>query len=95
MLCFAFGSGRPFRQPIYYNYEFCITCVVLLAFDTYFILGRSSFTYYFVNEIDEGHMDIRWITWGILIFGGFVSIVYEKIVVPLITRCIKKHFIRD
>ena len=95
IMCFAFSIGKPFRQPVYKNIAFCISCICLLAFNIYFIMARGDFPYYFLDEVDDGHMDYRWITLGIMFGGMALALTYERFGVPfvelLIRRCNSKN----
>ncbi|OMJ79978.1 hypothetical protein SteCoe_19847 [Stentor coeruleus] len=91
-ICTIFSMGKPFREPIYKNKPFVITVTILFAFNIYFLLDRSEFTYNFIELFCDDHMDYRWIMLGIYIGGSILTFLIERLIVPTAARFIKACF---
>jgi cation-transporting ATPase 13A3/4/5 len=90
VICTVFSIGRPFREPIYKNIGYMVSVVILMAFNIFFIFDRSDFPYKFIDLWDDHHMDYRWMMFGIFWAGSLLTYLYEKFMVPVITRCCRR-----
>ena len=90
MICTIFSIGKPFREPIYKNKPYVISVLIVIAFNIYFLFDRTDFPYYFIDLWDDHHMDYRWMMFGIFWAGTIITYLYEKFMVPLLTKCIHR-----
>lgn len=90
VICTVFSIGKPFREPIYKNLSYMICLVILMAFNMYFLFGREEFPYLFIDLYQDTHMDYRWMMFGIFCVGSVITYCYEKFIVPLLIKCIRR-----
>ena len=94
VICTIFSIGKPFREPIYKNISYMVCLTILMAFNMYFLFGREEFPYLFIDLYQDTHMDYRWMMFGIFIVGSILTYCYEKFLVPLLTKCIRRTCFR-
>ena len=58
--------------------------------NVYLIFNRNDFTYIFVNESYNSHMDYKWMIFGIMIASIILSITYERLLLPCLIRILRK-----
>lgn len=79
--CVAFSISKPFRQPLYSNFIFSVSLMVLLAFSIILVLSHWGWIYSVFGIMDDITLEFKVILLIVAVANSLATFLYEKIVV--------------
>jgi cation-transporting ATPase 13A3/4/5 len=87
----AFSLSKPFREPLYTNFWFTASLIILTAYSYYIILIPDTGSMRVFTIIKGIPMSFRWIMVGMTVINSICTYLYEKIAVWYIALYWKKR----
>lgn len=81
VVCMVFSLSKPFRQPLYTNFPFSVSLIILLVFNTYIVLSSDSFITGLIDLMPGVSLTYRLSVLVIVAINSIFSYGFEKIVI--------------